>query len=118
MATKVVRICDVCGKSDETVDTVPFGLDGTNYEVDLCPADSKALRETFEKFTEHARKIGSNRAASARARGGNKPVIRKDAGVSPRAVREWAKSRNIEVNERGRIPEGVIMQFQEAHPEN
>ena len=37
-------------------------------------------------------------------------------GPSPAAVREWAKSQGIAVNERGRISADLQATFQAAHP--
>lgn len=93
----------------EAEGTVHFGLDGTDYEIDLNPAHAKALRKALDKYVEAGRKVsGSGRRAS---RGRRAP------GTGPNSsseVRAWAKSQGIKVSERGRIPADVIAQFKDA----
>ena len=38
--------------------TVRFGLDGTDYEIDLSGEHTDELRLTLGKFIEHSRKVG------------------------------------------------------------
>ena len=91
------------GPADETV---RFGLDGAEYEIDLSKKNATALRRQLAPFTEHARKAGRaqrrrpGRTASSRERSGD--------------IRAWAKDQGIAVSERGRIPASVVEQYEAA----
>jgi hypothetical protein len=87
------------GPADETV---RFGFDGSEYEIDLSKKNAVAFRRKLAPFVEHARKAGrgqsrrSVRTSSARRHGGG--------------VRAWAKGQGIAVSARGRNPATVAEQ--------
>jgi hypothetical protein len=87
-------------------ETVRFGLDGSHYEIDLSAKNATAFRRQLAPFIGHARKAGrgprrrAGRSASSRERSGG--------------VRAWAKDQGIAVSDRGRIPAGVVEQYQAA----
>jgi Lsr2 len=91
------------GPADETVG---FGLDGAEYQIDLSKKNATAFRRQLAPFTEHARKTGRaqrrrpERSASSRERSGD--------------IRAWAKDQGIAVSDRGRIPASVIEQYEAA----
>jgi len=91
------------GPADETV---RFGFDGTEYEIDLSEKNAQAFRTQLAPFVEHARKPGrgparrATRTAAGRQRSGE--------------VRAWAKDHGITVSARGRIPASVMEQYQAA----
>lgn len=95
----------------EAEGTVRFGLDGTDYEIDLSATHAKALRKALEKYVSAARKVSS----ASRRRG--HPGGRRNAtgGPSPSEVREWAKAQGIEVRDRGRVPTELVVKFQAAN---
>jgi hypothetical protein len=93
-------------------ETLRFGLDGTNYEIDLSAKHAEKLRASLEKFVHAARRIGRGQAQPTTGR-------TRRAGQAPRsdraqnqAVREWAKRKGIEVSGRGRIPRNIIEQYE------
>ena len=95
----------------EAAGTVRFGLDGTQYEIDLSAAHGDELREALGQYLAHARRIGGTARGTARgaARG------RRDGAVVDTAkVREWARGQGIEVKDRGRVPAGVVEQYKTA----
>jgi len=91
------------GPADETV---RFAFGGAEYEIDLTAKNATAFRKKLAPFIEHARKAGRSqsrrpgRAAASRQRSGD--------------IRAWAKDNGITVSERGRIPAGVVEQYQAA----
>jgi hypothetical protein len=93
----------------EAEGTVHFGLDGTQYEIDLSPAHAKELRVTLARYTEAARKITG--PARRPARNGRTAAAN---GHSTTQVRDWAKAQGIEIKDRGRVPAGVLVKFQAA----
>jgi hypothetical protein len=91
------------GPADETV---RFGLDGVDYEIDLSKHHARAFRRELASFLIHARKTGRGpqrrpaRSSSGRQRSGE--------------IRAWAKDAGIQVSDRGRIPASVVAQYQAA----
>jgi Lsr2 len=91
----------------EAAGTVRFGLDGTQYEIDLSAAHGDELREALGQYLAHARRIGGTARGAARGR-------RDGAVVDTAKVREWARGQGIEVKDRGRVPAGVVEQYKTA----
>lgn len=94
------------GKADETV---AFALDGVDFLIDLSAENAARLRESLAEFVGHARKTGGKRGKGAgrKAQSADKP--------DNQAIREWARSQGETIAERGRIPQALVMRFQEAH---
>ncbi len=88
-------------------ETVTFGLDGKNYEIDLNTKNANALREALAPYVGHARRAGGGTRRSS-SRGGSS---RSSAGD----IREWAKANGFEVSERGRISSEVREAYASAH---
>jgi Lsr2 len=91
------------GPADQTV---RFGLDGAEYEIDLSTRNAAAFRARLAPFTERARKAGRG----ARSRPGRSAASRERSGD----IRAWARNQGIAVSDRGRIPASVIEQYQAA----
>src|SRR6266542_108603 len=85
--------------------TRAFGLDGRGYEIDLCRKHSDKLDEIMGRYISIARK--------AAVRG----VRRRTAAHRQRSaqIRAWAKSRGLQVSDRGRIPSDVVNRYETAH---
>jgi hypothetical protein len=87
--------------------TVRFGLDGTDYEIDLSTEHNEELHKVLAGYVTHGRK-----AAGAARRG---PRGRRPAGsLDTRKVREWARAEGIDIKERGRVPAEVIEKYKAA----
>ncbi len=108
MAQKVnvLLVDDLDGQSAAS-ETVHFGLDGRDLELDLSAENAAEMRETLRKYVDAARKTGSSKQGRASAR-------RTASDVDPKAARRWADANGIEVSPRGRIPADVIQKFREA----
>ena len=89
--------------------TVRFGLDGTEYEIDLNAKHAEALRKALAKYIDAARR--SSGAARRPARSGRRASA---SGVNTTEVREWAKAQGIEVKYRGRVPAELVVRFRAA----
>lgn len=86
--------------------SVRFGLDGTDYEIDLSKEHAEELRAIFKRYIEAGRRVGQqrrSRGAAGRSQQGTVPSGRQDR----RAIREWARAHGFEVSPRGRIPISV-----------
>jgi hypothetical protein len=91
----------------EAAGTVRFGLDGTEYEIDLSAAHSDDLRKALGQYLAHARQAGGTARSAARSRRGS-------AAVDTAKVREWARGQGIEVKDRGRVPADVVERYKTA----
>jgi hypothetical protein len=92
----------------EAEEGVLFALDGPDYETGLNTQHAGELRDALA-CTGHARRVsGPGRRAGQAGRG---PF---SDGISSTQVRAWARSQDIEVRDRGRIPAGVIARYMAA----
>src|SRR5438067_12612780 len=73
---------------------ITFGIDGQEYEIDLCSRHSERLSEIVGKFAEHARKAQVRGTRRKRRTTANR---QRSAQIGP-----WAKSSGLEVSEGGR----------------
>jgi nucleoid-associated protein Lsr2 len=68
---------------------VRFGLDGTEYEIDLNKKNAAALRKNLAPFVEHARKAGRGaRAGNGAATSGHGRKARASRSAAADASRE------------------------------
>src|ERR1700733_12500320 len=95
--TTVELLDDVDGKP--AAETLSFGLDGHEYEIDLTEKNAKAFRKAFAAWIGPARRVGGRK-------GGTTTVV--SIGVDNAAVRAWAGSNGIEISARGRIAAEVV----------
>ena len=109
MAQKIqtLLIDDLDGSEAEG--TVRFGLDGTEYEIDLNAEHSRALRDALARYVGAARRAAGG--ARRPARSGRRPS---GSGLNTTEVREWAKAQGIEVKDRGRVPAELVVKFKAA----
>ena len=103
---QVLLIDDLDGSAADG--TVRFGLDGTEYEIDLNAEHAQALRDALSRYVQAARRAGGG--ARRPARGGRRAA----GGAQSTEVREWAKAQGIEVKDRGRVPAELVARFKAA----
>lgn len=108
-SVKIVLTDDIDG--GEATQTIQFGFEGKNYEIDLNDDNAEKLRDSLAPFVTAARKTGGSgrgRSSSAGARtGSDKDYLKK--------VREWAQQNGHNVNSRGRVATNVIEAYESAH---
>lgn len=109
---EVRLIDDLDGEAAD--ETIEFGIDGKNYEIDLSTANAGKLREVLASFVAAARRSGGRRGRSggAAAAVARRPSIDREQN---QAIREWARKRGMKVSDRGRIPAEVLEAY---HKEN
>jgi Lsr2 len=95
---------DVDGKAAE--ETIPFGLDGTTFEIDLSKKNASALRRALDPWVQSARRVGGRKSRGTAA------LV--PTGVDNSAVRAWARSNGHEVSARGRISSEIIEKYRAA----
>ena len=109
---QVILVCDLHEGEVEGTETITFGLDGSSYEIDVCEAHARELRDGFAPFVGAARRAGraggGQRATGRRSRAGG-------ADNQVAQIREWARSHGHQVSERGRISATVKAAYDAAH---
>lgn len=105
MAQRVQILLEDDIDGSEASQTIAFALDGTSYEIDLNDKHATALRKAMSAYVDHARKAANGHGTARKRRSTS------IAGHTPREIRDWARTNNIEVPERGRIPGDVKEQF-------
>jgi len=94
-------------------ETVRFGMDGQEYEIDLSEKNAQALREIVTKYMTAGRRVGGgSRGGRSRSERGSSTRSR---DYDPKAVRAWAEAQGLEVSARGRVPADLVTKFQEAN---
>lgn len=94
------------GQADETV---TFSLDGIDYEIDLSTKNATKLRGQLDKFVGAARRTGGR---TKRKKAGAAPAKNRQQTV---AIRGWARAQGLDVSDRGRIPAGILAQYEASH---
>ena len=89
--------------------TVRFGLDGTEYEIDLNAEHAQQLRDALARYVTAARRTGGGTRRPARSGRTARP-----SGPNTTEVREWAKAQGIDVKDRGRVPAELVAKFKSA----
>ncbi len=125
--TLIVQLtCDRCkaetGETVEGSETVTFGYDGYSYSLDLCAPHAEDFHNNVQALigwsSDRSRVAGSRRprAASSDAAAVAEPnTPRRSAGDRERlkAIREWArKNGHPDLSERGRIPQGILEEYE------
>jgi hypothetical protein len=105
MATRtVIELIDDLDGSEAT-ETIRFGLDGTEYEIDLAGQNADELRGILGRFVGAGRKTAGGRTNRT-------PAVRHvPPAADTKAVRAWAEESGIEVNSRGRIKDDVVQRY-------
>ena len=102
--TQILYVDDIDGSEAEG--TVRFGLDGTEYEIDLNKKHSAQFAKAIRPYIDAARKVSSSRRAAR----GSRPARHDQSDV-----REWARSQGLKISDRGRIPTDVLARYESAH---
>ncbi|MFI7195308.1 histone-like nucleoid-structuring protein Lsr2 [Nocardia nova] len=112
MAKKIIveLVDDYDGKS-KADETVRFGIDRVEYEIDLSLKNAGKLRAAFEPWTESARRVGRI------PRGKSKTIETRTTADKQQtaAIRDWARDNGYEVSRRGRIHKDIVDAYNKAH---
>ncbi|CAM4099864.1 histone-like nucleoid-structuring protein Lsr2 [Janibacter anophelis] len=108
MAQRVQIILEDDLDGGDATETVTFGLDGVNYEIDLNDKNAAALRDALAGY------VGAGRRVSGRKSSGGSSGSRSSSGDLTK-IREWARSNGHEVSDRGRISQKVRDAYAKAN---
>ncbi len=109
MAQKVqtVLVDDIDGSAAER--TVRFGLDGTEYEIELNARHAQQPRDALALYERAARQVSGGSCRPAR--GGRRASA---SAPNTTEVRERVKAQGIEAKGRGRVPAELAAGFKAA----
>jgi Lsr2 len=102
----ITRLIDDLDKG-EAEETVRFGLDGVQYEIDLSSKNAAKLRQVLGPYVNAGRKVSRAAASQPRRRG----VAAVSDRAQNKAIREWARSKKKKISDRGRIPEEIVAEY-------
>jgi nucleoid-associated protein Lsr2 len=105
VASRTVRVLTDDTDGSEAEVTVNFGLDGTQYEIDLSEANAKKLLGALDPWINAARKTRAPKGRRGSQTNNNADV---------KAIREWAKQQKLNVSERGRVSAKVRQAYDKA----
>lgn len=119
--TTVNLVDDLDGTTAE--ETVRFGLEGGEYEIDLSTANATALRDTLTAYIAAARRSGGRRTTSTRTSSTRPAPAAAASSAAPTRTREenqqirtWALKHGAFVPDRGRIPGLMVAAYEAGDP--
>ena len=108
----VILVDDIDGS--DAAETVTFGLDGVQYEIDLSTENADKFRDVLAPYVGHARRAGGRRRGSGGGRS-NGTASSSRSGASAADIRAWARENGWEVPDRGRVSAEVREAYDAAH---
>ncbi|MFD8493105.1 Lsr2 family protein [Amycolatopsis sp. NPDC059657] len=111
MAQKVfVQLADDIdgGEADQTV---LFGLDGVEYEIDLSDANASELRDGLAQFVSAGRRVGGRKLRAVSDTSRSMTTAERERS---QAIRAWAVANGYRIADRGRISARVTAAFAAA----
>ncbi|MHA7287698.1 histone-like nucleoid-structuring protein Lsr2 [Arthrobacter sp. MDT3-44] len=99
---------------EEAQETVRFGLDGTDYEIDLTTDNAEALRTALAEYVGRGRKAKTGRKGQGGQQASSSSTSRAKR-EDTQQIRQWAQDNGYNPSSRGRITQSIIDAYNEAH---
>jgi hypothetical protein len=102
---------------EEAQETVRFGVDGTNYEIDLTTENAEKLRSILSEYVDKGRKATTRRGSqggqntSSAASKSTSRATREET----QKIRQWAQDNGYNPSSRGRITQSIVEAYNQAH---
>ncbi|MGI8761966.1 MAG: histone-like nucleoid-structuring protein Lsr2 [Jatrophihabitantaceae bacterium] len=96
-------------------ETVSFGLDGTNYQIDLSAKNAAKLRDAFAVYVGNGRRASRSAIRSSGGPGRRGGRASRSDREQTHAIREWARKNGHKVGEKGRIPAQILEAYHAKH---
>ncbi len=110
----VILVDDIDGS--EAAETVTFGLDGVQYEIDLSTENADKFRDVLAPYVGHGRRSGGRRRGAGGGRSnGSAAASSSRSGASAADIRAWARENGWDVPDRGRVSAEVREAYDAAH---
>ncbi|MHA7146545.1 histone-like nucleoid-structuring protein Lsr2 [Arthrobacter sp. TmT3-37] len=96
---------------EEAQETVRFGLDGSEYEIDLTTENASELRSALSQYVDVARKASGGRRGQGGQRGNSMSRTKRD---EVQKIRQWAQDNGHNPSSRGRVSQAIVDAYNEA----
>ena len=106
--TRIELTDDLLNDGTPADETLLFTVDGITYEVDLSADNAAKLRDQMAPWIAAARKVAGRKQVG-------KPGKATGSSASANEIRAWARSKGMEVSERGRVRDDVKAAYEAAH---
>ncbi|MHA7145141.1 histone-like nucleoid-structuring protein Lsr2 [Arthrobacter sp. TmT3-37] len=101
---------------EEAQETVRFGIDGTDYEIDLTTENAEKLRSALSEYVEKGRKAKTGRRGQSGQGGQSSPSApSKSKREETQKIRQWAQDNGHNPSSRGRITQAIVDAYNQAH---
>ena len=97
----------------EASETVRFGVDGSAYEIALSARQASELRSMAGRYISVARRVRPARSPAQPHQPRPRARVQMDPEQS-RRIRSWAMERGLLASPRGRIPQHVVAEYEDA----
>ncbi|WDF35096.1 Lsr2 family protein (plasmid) [Arthrobacter agilis] len=104
---------------EEAQETVRFGVDGIDYEIDLTTENAEKLRSTLSEYVNKGRKATTGRRGQG-GQSGQGGQTSRSASTSrskreeTQRIRQWAQDNGHNPSSRGRITQSIVDAYNEA----
>ena len=88
--------------------TVRFGLNGAQYEIDLADHNANELLEKLDCYIKAGRRVTVRRGGSQGRSGYHHDRLQ--------AARKWLRENGHDIGDRGRIARELLEQYESAQP--
>lgn len=105
--TIVTLVDDLTGKEFEDGETIPFAVDGKEYEVDLAKPNAQRFRKQLQRYAEAGRRVKTHRTTRSTVSGAHNGRTAE--------IRNWAVMHGYEIGAKGRIPGPIQEAYDKAH---
>ena len=96
-------------------ETVRFGVDGTEYEIDLTTENAQKLRATLGEYADKARKASGRRGQGSKSPATTGSASGKAKREETQRIRQWAQENGHTTSSRGRVSQSIIDAYNQAH---
>lgn len=112
--TTVTLVDDLDGATAD--ETVEFGIDHVDYEIDLTSSHAADLRDALAPYVAAARRVGGRRSAAPVEPAVEQPAASAQSRERNQEIRAWAAEHGAALSERGRVPSAVVAAFDAGDP--
>ncbi|WP_104168890.1 Lsr2 family protein [Arthrobacter sp. SX1312] len=110
---QVELVDDLTGETAQ--ETVRFGVDGTEYEIDLTTENAQKLRSTLTEYADKARKATGRRGQGSKSATSAGSASGKSKREETQRIRQWAQENGHSTSARGRISQSIVDAYNAAH---
>ncbi|MHA7239574.1 histone-like nucleoid-structuring protein Lsr2 [Arthrobacter sp. TMS1-12-1] len=96
---------------EEAQETVRFGVDGTDYEIDLTTENTEKLRSVLSEYADKARKARGGRKGQG---GQHSASTSRSKREDTQQIRQWAQDNGYSSSSRGRITRSIVDAYSEG----